>query len=473
MARAKTRGEGAHRRAGIAARLARGALVLPLMGGIAATAAWGAAQPELPAHPPPASAPYDPLEGMDPDGRIPRIDKAALVDHPDRWRYLPESRIPPGNVLDRFLVTSLLFPVFFYSQDVGAGFGAGIADVDFRKQRRREFLGASGSYSTEGQQSYRISWRRWLKHVEVPTGGVLQEERSFVSAAVGYRNTLTRRFYGIGPATDEDDETSFTDETIYVDLGLGTSLPAPFDDFVASVALRGEQHWLTDGEVGGQPATDDLFPTLFADADQTTLGWVAAGLAWDTRDSVRNPYRGHAIGASVQAALLQADRTIGAIYGVHADKVIPLPPLFHDGGDRDEEHPPTDSLGLHFRTAWSSGDLPFFVRPSLGGSRIQRGYIAGRWRDDALWAAAAEYRFWVIPRGFTLWKNVRVERIGGAIFYEAGGVGADLGSLFSSGVLHSYGFGGRATIERAVLFRLDLGFSDEGLNFAAGFGLSF
>ncbi len=419
------------------------------------------------------SSTYDPLGGMDPNGRIPKIDKARFVDHPERWRYLPESRIPPGNVFDRFLVSSILFPIFGYNSDVGASFGAGVADIDFRKQRRREFLGAFGSYSTEGQQSYSLSWRRWLKHLELPNGGVLQEERSFVRLSAGYRNTLTRRFYGIGPATNERDETSYTDETIWVDAGIAYSLPAPIDDLVFSFGLRAEQHWLSDGKVSGAFDTKTLFPTLFADADQTTLGWVKLGLAWDTRDSVRNPYHGHAIGVSIDAAPLQADGTVGAIYSFSADQVLPLPALFHDGGDGEEEHPPTDTIGFNFRTQLSSGDLPFFVRPTLGGSRIARGYIAGRWRDDALWAAAAEYRFWVIPRGFTLWRNIRVERIGGALFYEAGGVAEDGFALFDSGVIHSYGFGGRATIERAVLFRLDLGFSDEGMNVAAGFGLSF
>ena len=440
--------------------------IIPFVGMCASPGVLLAAEAE-------ASTEYDPLEGMDADGRIPMIEKANLVERPERWRYLPESRIPPGNLIDRFLVSAIAFPIFSYNSDVGASFGAGIADIDFRKQRRREFLGAFASYSTEGQQSYSLSWRRWLKHKEVPTGGVLQEERSFVRVAGGYRNTLTRRFFGIGPATREREESSYTDETFWLDMGVATSLPAPFDDFVGSVSLRGETHWLSDGEVSGAPDTETAFPGLFADADQTTLGWLNAGLAWDTRDSVRNPYRGSAIGASVQAALLQADQTIGAIYSVYADKIFPLPPLFHDGGDANEEHPPTDSLGVHFRTQLSSGDLPFFSRPTLGGSRIGRGYIAGRWRDDALWAAAAEYRFWLIPRGFTLWKNIRVERLGAAIFYEAGGVAKDGVALFDSGVVHSYGFGGRATIERAVLFRLDLGFSNEGVNLAAGFGLSF
>jgi outer membrane protein assembly factor BamA len=302
---------------------------------------------------------------------------------------------------------------------------------------------------------------------------VLQEERSFLRVSGGYRNTLTRRFFGIGPSAQERQETSYTDRMFYADAGLAYSLPAPLDDWVASFSLRGERHWLSDGEVDGDPDTQDLFPGLYDAADSAALGWLNAGLAWDTRDSVRNPYRGAALGATVQAAVLQENGETGAIYGLFADKILPLPPLFHDGGDAGEEHPPTDSLGLHFQTQLSSGQLPFFVRPTLGGSRILRGYIAGRWRDDAAWAAAVEYRFWIVPRGFTLWKNIRIERIGGAVFYEAGAVAADGSDLPRERVRHSYGFGGRATIERAVLFRLDLGFSEEGMNLAAGFGLSF
>lgn len=425
---------------------------------------------------------YDPLGGMDPDGRIPSVDKAALVDHPERWRYLPESRIPPGNVFDRFLVSSLVFPVFFFNSDVGAGFGAGLTDIDFRKQRRREFLGAFGSYSTEGQQSYSLAWRRWLKQVEVPTGGVLQEERSFVRLSGGYRNTLTRRFFGIGPNTKERNETSYTDQTFWVDGGLSYSLGGALSDFVVSLGLRAEHHELSGGKAGGVPDPDVVTApsivtprtnALFREADGSSLGWVNAGLVWDRRDSLRNAYRGHALGASVRAAVAQEGGEVGAVYTLFANQVFPLPPLFHDGGDSNEEHPPTDSLGLLLRTQLSSGSLPFYARPTLGGSDLQRGYIAGRWRDDASWTAAAEYRFWVIPRGFTVYRNIRVERIGGALFYEAGGVGADGCDLFDSRVIHTYGFGARATIERAVLFRLDLGFSTEGVNLAAGFGLSF
>ncbi len=416
---------------------------------------------------------HNPYLGMDRDGRIPRIDKSAYVDRPERWRYVPEGRIKPGNFLQRFLVSSFIVPIIFSNSDVGTGFGLALTDIDFRKQRRREFLGGFFSYTTEGQQSYVLRWRRWLKHMDVPGGGILQEERSFLRAGGGYRKTLTRRFFGIGPSTKESQETSYTDEVVFLELGLSKSLEGALDDFVFEVGLIAEDHRLDRGRVGGKPTMEALFPRLFRDADRITLGWLSGGFRWDTRDSQRNAYRGTAIGAKVDAALGQTGGEVGAIYTLFADQIFPIWPIFHDGGTEDEEHPPTDSLAFHFENRTSSGDLPFFARPSLGGSRLLRGYIAGRWRDDAAWAAAAEYRFWVIPRGFTIWRHIRVERLGAAVFYEVGGVAGNGFGLFHERVRQSYGVSARATIERAALFRADFGFSEEGFNFSAGFGLSF
>ncbi len=102
-----------------------------------------------------------------------------------------------------------------------------------------------------------------------------------------------------------------------------------------------------------------------------------------------------------------------------------------------------------------------------------RGYIAGRWRDDAAWATATEYRFWVFPRGFNVWRHIRVERLGLAIFYELGGVASDGLRFFQERVRQSYGISGRFTLERAAIFRADFGFSEDGVNFSVGFGLPF
>ncbi len=416
---------------------------------------------------------YDPYRGMQQDGTIPKIDKAALVERPERWRYIPEGRLKPGNFFERFLVSSFLVPLFFSNQDVGTGFGMAITDIDFRGQRRREFLGGFFSYTTEEQQSYVLRWRRWLKHLEVPEGGVLQEERSFIRAGGGYRKTLTRRFFGFGPTTKTRDETSYTDEVGFIDLGISKSLEGAFEDFVLDLGVLGEIHRLSSGEVSGEASIEEFYPEIFADDDRSDLGWVALGLRWDTRDSQRNPYRGTVLGASVNAALAQSGGSVGAVYRLFGEQIVPVWPLFHDGGDENEEHPPTDVLAFLVEAQLSSGDLPFFSLPTLGGSKRLRGYIEGRWRDDAAWTAATEYRFWVLPRGFKVWRHIRVERVGAALFYEVGAVAGEGTSFIRERVRQSYGVGLRATIERAALFRVDVGFSEEGVNVAAGFGLSF
>ena len=119
------------------------------------------------------------------------------------------------------------------------------------------------------------------------------------------------------------------------------------------------------------------------------------------------------------------------------------------------------------------GDLPFYDLPSLGGASTLRGYIANRFTDNSAWHAVAEYRFWVIPRGVRLTRTIRIERFGLAVFGELGTVASSLGDLPEARVHASYGVGLRISLERLAVFRVDVGFSDEGTNLTVAFGLPF
>ncbi|MGH7332958.1 MAG: BamA/TamA family outer membrane protein, partial [Candidatus Rokuibacteriota bacterium] len=328
-------------------------------------------------------------------------------------------------------------------------------------------------YTTEGQQKYRFLWRRWLHHRDLPEGGVVVEERSHLGAFGGYEKTLTRRFFGLGPDTGPGDETSYTDEVTSLWLGGEFALPGPGGDWIASVGLTGEHHDLGPGRVSGRPTTDQVFPELFAAADGYDALTVSAGLRYDTRDSQHQPYRGWRVGVAVDAPVWQSTGEAGAVFGAFAGVVVPVPPLFHGGGDDREENPPTDTVALSAFVSASVGELPYFTRPSLGGTHTLRGYIANRFTDDAAWHATAEYRFWVIPRGFGITRTIRIERVGLAAFVEAGTVAGSLDELPSARIHTSYGVGLRFTLERTALFRVDLGFSGEGPNLTVGFGLSF
>jgi hypothetical protein len=315
---------------------------------------------------------------------------------------------------------------------------------------------------------------------------VLQEERGFIGVSGGYRKTLTRRFFGFGPDSDEDDEVKYTDELFELELEVARAVPDPGANLVLSGALRAEFHSLRtdcDELLSGAdrrarcPGSDfdesAAFQRLIGDNDHEQVGWLVAGIAWDTRDSTRNPYSGWHVDLSLEAGLLQDEGDVGVRYDFEAGKAFRVPGIFHDGGDTDEENPPTDTLVLGFETRLKSGSLPFTALPSLGGSFSLRGFIDGRFRDDASWHAGVEHRIWVIPRGFPITRSIRVERVGFAPFFEVGSVGSNGFDLFESEVKLSYGIGLRALLERAAPFRVDLGFSDEGYNISARFGYSF
>jgi len=418
---------------------------------------------------------FDPWQGIEKDGRIPKVDKPDDLTNPERWRYTPEGRLKPGNVFQRFLVSSFVAPFFFRNSDVGFGGGIAITDLDFRQQRRREFAGIFLSYSVEGQQEYQVAWRRRLHHREASGGGVFQEERSFLKAWGGYEKSLTRRFYGFGSKTSEGEETSYTDQTAFGRFGFELALPDPGDNLVVGASVKGEWHSLSDGEVDNKPNTADMFTGTFIRADNHTMGWLELELRYDTRDSQRMPYRGFAVGAEIDSALMQSGWDLGSVFQIHGTKIVPLPPLFHEGGDSEEEHPPTDTVAFHLQTKATAGDLPFYSLPTLGGSRTLRGFITGRFRDRSMWHASAEYRFWVFTRGFPIpfTKALRVERVGLAFFGDTGSVANDWPDLFSSRVWASAGVGLRVTMERDAPFRVDVGFSSEGVEVTAGFGLSF
>jgi hypothetical protein len=417
--------------------------------------------------------PYHPLLGMEPSGRIPKALRPEDLPNADRWRYVPEGRIKEGSALERLFVSSFIAPQFFFEEDVGFGGGIALTDIDFRTQRRREFLGGFFTYTTEGQQSYRLLWRRWLHHRDLPEGGVLFEERSWLGGGGGYQKTLTRRFFGIGPDTRADDETSYTDELWIAGVGGELALPEAGGDWVASLSLRGEHHNLSAGRVSGRPTTDQAFPALFAEGDAYSALTLSAGLRWDTRDSQHNPYRGWRVGVGVDAPLYQSTGEVAAIFSGVASVAIPLPPLFHKGGDPEEENPPTDTLALGVEVNTTAGAVPFYRLPSLGGGQMLRGFIQNRFTDDSAWHASAEYRFWLVPRGIRFTDLLRIERLGLAAFVEAGSVAGSLGDLLDATVHTSYGLGFRMMLERAALFRVDLGFSREGSNLSIGFGLSF
>lgn len=421
---------------------------------------------------PAARLPYDPLRGMDANGRIPRPAIPDDIRHAERWRYTPEARMKPGSVLERFLVSSFVSPILFREADIGLGGGFALTDVDFGDNRYREFANILATYSEEGQQAFRVNWSRWLNHRELPEGGVLREERGRLYARIGYEKTLTRRFFGFGSRTREDDETSYTEELSAAGFGVRVSLPDPGSDWVLRTDIQAEHHNLSRGRVSEVPSTDDVFGTEFVDGDSIDQLWLLNSLGWDTRDSLHQPYEGIRIGGTANVAWGTGGE-FGAILGIDGQHVFALPPLLHRGGEGREENPPTDVLAFGAFVQDTVGELPYYSLPTLGGTHTLRGYIQNRFTDRAAAHFSAEYRVSLLSRGVVFTDTLRIERIGVGVFYECGTVGGGVEDLHRGRFLDSYGFGFRIAFSREAVFRIDWGYADEGVNFTLAFGNSF
>ena len=128
----------------------------------------------------------------------------------------------------------------------------------------------------------------------------------------------------------------------------------------------------------------------------------------------------------------------------------------HRSGKRTGSSGARDARVLAFRAIGVNSDptpgnqVPFFLKPSLGGGETLRGYDSYRFRGDKIMLFQAEYR-WEASRRWEL-----------ALFGDSGTV-ADKGQRLSLNKLKSnWGLGLRFKTSSSTLFRIDQAFSNEG-----------
>lgn len=255
------------------------------------------------------------------------------------------------------------------------------------------------------------------------------------------RRSLFYRFFGIGPDTSADDETSYERTTASLAGRWGLNLPGRLN-----VGVRGEVRGDTVGrnEVLPLPDAQDRFPDV---PGYEGAGFGAAGLSlrFDTR-------RG---GVHAQSGF--AAELLGVIG--HA----------FTGFDRFAQGT------LHLRgivpeTSWLQGaarllvtqqvgkDVPFYYRPMLGGEMLFRGFTEDRFVDDGAWEAEVEQRIRLVRvHIFDANIDARIDP-----FVAVGQVFPEPGEAFSR-VRAAAGLGLRLWIGPNVLARVDLGYGGEGI----------
>lgn len=237
-------------------------------------------------------------------------------------------------------------------------------------------------------------------------------------------------FYGIGPQTtdamEEEYESRFVDAVVQLEQRVTEGMRI-------GLRARLRHEAITEVEDGG---------LLDGPAVPGTDGGTAVGVGpiatWDTRDRVFYPHRGQFVTAYGLVHAGAVGSTFDFARGVlDARQYIPIGP--------------GQVVALQGYAEATSGTAPFTMLPQLGGMLRMRGYREGRFRDDVMATAQAEWRF-------PVWW-----RFDGALFAGTGAVSARIGTFGAEGLEVAGGAGLRFRLNDAgVHLRLDYALGREG-----------
>jgi len=313
-------------------------------------------------------------------------------------------------------------PVVFYQPETKWGFGL-LATYYFRPGDAATALGPPSEfggyaiYTTRKQILTSLSTRLYL------SGGALR-----LAGSVALTKFPTK-FWGIGNETPDSAEEDYTPLTVnFAGEGLRQFAPGWF----VGVRLQVAHRTLREVDSLGQLVTG----TVPGSADGSIVEGTLL-LTLDTRNNTIYPTRGQ----YHQVSVLGAATALGSDFG-YAGARLDL---------RGYLSPATGHvLALRVLGDARSGPPPFDLLPQTGGEVLLRGYYQGRFRDQVLVAAQAEYRLHVV------W------RIGLAGFAETGRVAPRLGDLSFNGLKTSMGGGLRFLLAPS-----------EGVNIRADYGWGF
>jgi outer membrane protein assembly factor BamA len=263
----------------------------------------------------------------------------------------------------------------------------------------------------------------------------LLDERLELGIEGAYRHNPQEDFYGHGFATTRADRVSFR-------------IRAPE---VQARAMLKPRDWLNAGvrigrmNVSVGPGTDSRFPSIEERFDAAAAPGLAAETDYtytdvfatlDTRDQPGNAREGAYIGALWRR---YDDLDLGRFdfhsVEVEAQHFLPI---------YDKKRVLAARFNLVATTAGDGHEVPFYFRPTIGGSTSLRSAADFRFRDRNAAVVNFEYR-WEAFSGLDM-----------ALFSDFGTVAPRLSGLEFARVRGAYGIGLRFNTYRAVFLRLDV-----------------
>lgn len=312
--------------------------------------------------------------------------KADSSEYPVGWVLAPIIAYAPETSLQLGIGSQLVFKPF------GAG-----------ENTRPSTLEMTARYTLNNQLILSPEYRIFFNEEKY----ILRGEMTF--------EKFPQFFYGIGNDTPEENEelyefSSFeADQILY--RQLFSKMYAGFGyRFAYRYKLKLEEDGLLDnsnipGKSGGRS------------------GGFTLGLLYDNRNNVLNSARG----TFVELSHTLHRRFTGSEFD-YTLTILDARTYFQPSDER------SDVLAFQVYGYFAHGNTPFTDLAALGGGRIMRGYYEGRYLDNHLLAAQAEYR---LP----LWR-----RIGAVGFVAVGEVAPQVKDFSLSGIKPSGGIGLRYKI---------------------------
>ena len=276
------------------------------------------------------------------------------------------------------------------------------------------------------------------------TDPALSNGRYFLNFGGTFFKNATARFFGLGQATSESDETNYTAREARANWRFGL-----YVNEVTQIAVsqRFRQVSLQRGATD-LPFTGDVYPTVDGVSGETIILGHRASFHYDTRNNLITPTDGMAITAyaELNQNIRNGDHPIYSRYELEIKK------LFASESKRAILVVRADLQ------ATIGTQVPFFEQSSLGGQNNLRGYGVDRFIDKHLIAASIEERIHI----------ARAKVAGVAADFEFAPF-LDTGQVFNSYKDVSFkdyrmtpGLGFRGIIRPNVVGRIDYGFSKEG-----------
>ena len=322
-------------------------------------------------------------------------------------------------------------PVVFFTPETDFGFGA-MSLFTFRfkgenSQSRNSQFQLGAAYTLMDQILFFAPFQLYLKN-----------EKYYAYGRLNYFS-YSYRFYGVGTETREEDEEFFDADFPRVRINL-TQLIRPS-------WYLGIRYWMDNYQIKGTEQGGILDRSLVRGASGGLISSLGLVSLYDTRDNYNFPKKGTYL------------------------EVLALPNLKAYGSDFEFTRFSVDYvrymswaeniLVANLFAVAMTGDVPFNELAFIGGSSKMRGYIEGRFRDENLLMAQAEYRRFLSAR------------IGVVAFTGFGLVADSFDSYDAKNIKASGGLGLRYRLDEKekINIRLDVAFGEEsssGIYFTIG-----